>query len=451
MSLLIGAALLLGLAGSARADEPQRDDFAYQVPIEITEPGSVYRAPLTVHVYQGVTRQDLGDLRVYNGAGEVVPHGIMRPDAEPAKNITALPVFPVPVRTPGASGDVSMFVATGAAGSIIALKTGTPSESEHSDYVLDASQTNDPIAALDVTWGEAVPEEQFIATLVIQASEDLKSWRTISQGVLASLRHEDRLLEQKRIAIPPQRAKYLRLSWAETQTKVSIKAVTAELRPKAEPERDWLALSGGKGEADREEYRFELSGRMPIDRARVRLPMNSVARVIVLSRNRVGDPWVSRGEKTVFALESGGRIVQDNEVALRGISSDEQWLLRLQGGANGTAEPVLELGWVPHELVFIARGSAPFTLGYGQARVSAAGNYGIEELIRRSKRDDAERVQILSAKLGAPTALRGDLVRTRPWYSPWQQWLLWTVLVLGVAVLALLAVRLSRQIGRLSE
>lgn len=84
-------AVLAGLVGSAFAIEPRRDDFAYQAPIELSEPGSIYRAPLTAHVYQGVTRGDLGDLRVYNAADEAVAHGLTRPSIEPGKRLIELP------------------------------------------------------------------------------------------------------------------------------------------------------------------------------------------------------------------------------------------------------------------------------------------------------------------------------------------------------------------------
>lgn len=444
--------IFIGLAGSVLADEPRREDFAYEAPIALSEPGGVYRAPLTAHVYRGVTREDLGDLRVYNKVGEIVPHGISRPGAAPGKKLTELPVFPVPVPAGGVAGDVSMFVATGKGGSVIALKTGAPSRSERWAYIADASQTEDPLAALEISWGEAIPEGRFIGTLVVDVSSDLKSWRTIGQGALASLHRDDQVLVQKRIEIAPQRVKYLRLTWADPQPKVSITGVKAELRPQAEPARDWSALTGGKEEGVGE-YRFELHGRMPIDRARIPLPMNSVARVAVLSRDRAGDPWVLRGQKTVFAVQSAERELSDNEIPLWTSSSDRQWLLRLEGRANGlgSTAPVLELGWIPHELVFVARGSAPFTLAYGHARVAAAGNYGVDELVRRSKRENTERVDIRAATFGTPDAVRGEAARTRPWYAEWRQWLLWAVLVAGVGILALLAVRLSRQIGQSSE
>lgn len=444
--------ILVGLAGSVLADEPRRDDFAYEALIELKEPGSVYRAPLIVEVYKGLTREDLGDLRVYNAAGEVVAHGLTRPSAEPGKALIDLPVFAVPISGDGASGDVSLFVATGERGSIIALKTGTPTAGERSEYLVDASQSEDPLAALEISWAEAMPADRFLRTLLVDASDDLKTWRSVTQGAVASLHRDDQVLEQRRIEVPSQRVKYLRLRWADPKTSLSITGVRAEFRPKAVLERDWLRLQRGVT-GDPGEHRFDVQGLMPVDRARVPLPTNSVARVAVLSRQKAGDPWVLRGQKTVFALQTTEGEIKDDEIPLRPGVHHSQWLLRFERGANGlgSSPPELELGWTPHELVFVARGPAPFNVTYGQARAAAAGDYGINELLERSKRDNGERVEIRAAAIGTPSSLRGEVARTVAWYAPWRQWLLWAVLLVSVGVLAALAVRISRQIGRPSE
>lgn len=440
-------AVLAGLVGSAFAIEPRRDDFAYQAPIELSEPGSIYRAPLTAHVYQGVTRGDLGDLRVYNAADEAVAHGLTRPSIEPGKRLIELPIFVVPFTARGKPDDVSLFVATGHGGSIVALKTGTSIKGERSAYVVDASQSEDPLTALEVSWDEAIPDDQFIGALIVESSDDLKTWRQIGQGTVASLRRDNHMLERKRVEVSAQRVKYLRLTWADLNSSVPITAVKAELRPKADLARDWLRLSttADKGSG---EYRFDLDGRMPVDRVRIPLAMNSVARVDVLSRTKSGDPWIARGRKTIFAIQSGEREIRENEIPLSGGAGDRQWLMRLDGGGNGLglSAPTLELGWIPHELVFVARGPTPYTIAYGNVRVAWNGDQGVDELVRRSQVAGPERIEIQRAMLGEPNTLRGQRARGDVWYAEWRKWALWSVLVLGVGLLAVTAVRVSRRI-----
>lgn len=442
--------VVLALASNGFAAEPERGEFAHRIPIEIKETGSVYRAPFTAQVYQGLTRADLRDLRVYNGDGQIVPHGIRRSSAEPEKRWMELPVFPIPVATGGASGDVSMFVATGPNGSVVALKTARAHPAERWTYIVDASRSQDPLAAVELGWEDAEPERHFVGVLTIEASDDLRTWRTIGQGTMASLQREGQVLTQRHIAVSPQRAKYLRLGWAEPQPAVTINRVKAEFRANPEPQRDWMALAGS-GDAKNGEYDYVLTGKMPVDRARISLPTNSVARVTVWSRNRSGDPWVLHGQKTIFAILAGERELKDNEIPLRAISSDHYWRLRFDGQANGLGgTPSLELGWIPHELVFVARGSAPFTLAFGSQRVTPVGNYGIDELLHRSSAA-TERLEVRSAVLGTADTAPGDRIRAHGWPVEWRQWLLWGVLLAGVGGLAWLAVRIGRQLGPPAE
>ena len=46
---------------------------------------------------------------------------------------------------------------------------------------------------------------------------------------------------------------------------------------------------------------------------------------------------------------------------------ERYWLLRIdqKGGGVGSGDWEIEIGWVPHKLVFAGRGSRPFQLAYG--------------------------------------------------------------------------------------
>lgn len=439
-------ALLFAFPLGTGAAEPARTEFAYELPIAIEQPGSVYRAPLTTDVYRGVTRSDLADMRVFNAANEIVPHGLTRADVEPAKTLATLPLFPIPLDAAHPGADASVHVQVSATGSIIDVKTTARPKGEQRAYLVDASQTKEPINAVEIDLGTIAPSG-FLGTLRVEQSDDLSNWRSISQGAVASLKRGDQLLEQKRITLPAQRFKYLRISWTDPATEQAIVGVKAELRAPTEPQRDWLKLEG-KQESRPREYRYVSDSKAPVDRARVVLEKNSVARVAVLSRAKDGDPWTHRGEKTVYFLQTNAGEIQDNEIRLYQTGAAPQWLLRLVGQPNGgTAVPVLELGWTPHDLVFVARGEAPFVLAYGRVGIGAV-DFGVDELLRRSKGENAERVEIRPGVLGAAVALRGEAARSVPWYrGDWKQWLLWTVLVLGVGALAYVAMRLSKQIG----
>jgi hypothetical protein len=115
------------------------------------------------------------------------------------------------------------------------------------------------------------------------------------------------------------------------------------------------------------------------------------------------------------------------------------------GGGLGSGTPVIEFGWVPGRLLFVARGTGPFLLAYASARHGQCARSG-DELFTRFADQRGERYQAEVAIAGAPimlggkAALRRSLVPADPKTA-----ILWTVLLLGVAVLAWMAFRLNRQ------
>jgi len=73
--------LLCSAAGAACAEEvvPQKRDFAWGMTLEMGAASPFYRLSLPLNVYTGVVRPDLGDLRVLNGQGAVVPQSLELP------------------------------------------------------------------------------------------------------------------------------------------------------------------------------------------------------------------------------------------------------------------------------------------------------------------------------------------------------------------------------------
>ncbi|MGH9861462.1 MAG: DUF3999 family protein, partial [Candidatus Acidiferrales bacterium] len=68
--------ILLALAQSAALAAERPEDFAYGIPIQAGARSALYQVEIPLAVYRGVTRSDLGDVRVFSGAGETVPHAL---------------------------------------------------------------------------------------------------------------------------------------------------------------------------------------------------------------------------------------------------------------------------------------------------------------------------------------------------------------------------------------
>ena len=71
-------------------------DFAYGMELRVDGAGALYEVSLPIEVYRSITRSDLGDVVVFNAAGELVPFALRGAEAVPAAVVRAtLPVFPV--------------------------------------------------------------------------------------------------------------------------------------------------------------------------------------------------------------------------------------------------------------------------------------------------------------------------------------------------------------------
>lgn len=446
----IAAVACAGTVLLAQASEPPtRDDFAHGASIVTATDSAVYRLTLNQAVYQGATRVDLGDLRVFNAAGEVVPHAFAmpaRPEAE--ATFADLPLFPVSRQVAQASDDIAMRIERNKDGSIIDVRTNAPSKTPPTAvafYLIDMSRLEKPIKALDLEWDAA---DGFVANVQIDRSSDLKSWTPVMAAPVAKLNQNGHVLEQRRAEFAPITAKYLRLTWIDPAPAARITRVRAEVRgAEADVVREWVRLGATPGPVS-SEYYFDARGNFPVDKVRLVLPQaNTVVTGTILSRRRDSDPWEVRGSGLFYSLVSGGHKIAQTDIDVT-LKAARQWLFRLdpKSAGLGAAVPQLELGWVPQQLVFVARGAGPFSVAYGSATVTPSSD-NIAALIDQPAGVHNPGIVAGKATLGDPVILRGQAALDTPRYArDWKNWLLWAVLIAGVGLLGWFAVRLLKQL-----
>lgn len=96
------------------------------------------------------------------------------------------------------------------------------------------------------------------------------------------------------------------------------------------------------------------------------------------------------------------------------------------------------MGWLPDNLYFLATGNSPFTLAYGSTKLTIR-QYNQEVfsyLIKDIKHD--------TVTLGESYTLAGEKVLTAN--KPYKQWILWSILVLGISLVIKMMASLIKQI-----
>lgn len=424
------------------------DEFAFAVPIEGTGGDAFYRLVIPQPVYEAAAFADLRDLRVFNGSGEAVPFAFRSVELRSQKSEpVALPIFPL--RGPRNARAEDMDLSVGRSGDKLSVRLHTRGDAGGKKvllgYLIDASALKTPLAGLVVRWGAAGVDR--LTSVRLEAGSDLKNWTTLTNDApLGGVSHAGQRLERDSIEFRGRQEKYLRLTWLDADKAIELDSVRG-LAPEQweQPERMWKEVTG-KADADKPgDFLFDLGGRFPVDRLEFRLPQgNTVVSVQVLSRNDAKDKWTPLSSTVAYRLKQDGRELTSPALALGG-HPDRYWLLsvNMKGGGIGKGDLGIRAGWIPRELIFTARGEAPFRLAYGNARAEASSLF--EEAMVPGLRSDHP-PKILLATTGAPQKLAGASAMTAPVNV--KKWALWAALLAGVAILAWMAWRLSTQLQK---
>ncbi|NJN52826.1 MAG: DUF3999 domain-containing protein, partial [Gammaproteobacteria bacterium] len=202
----------------------------------------------------------------------------------------------------------------------------------------------------------------------------------------------------------------------------------------------WKTLTGTEDKAGLE---FFTGGRFPIDR--VMFDRNGAVflqGLVIESRKLPEDRWQHRAQQTFYRASVGDQVVE-SAPATFAVTTEPFWRTRAVAGEL-RADDGLRVGWLPDELLFVAQGSPPFTLVYGQAGLLPS-TWPTDALTQHLGRGvDLAQLPLATLADALDTGGRARLVPA-PTPMDWQTMSLWGVLVLGVGLVAFLAVSLVRR------
>jgi hypothetical protein len=450
------APLLLVAFAAAAAAQEKPSGHPFSAPLTLDPGASHYRFSVPAAVYRGAGRRDLGDLRVFNGSGEPVPHAFAPREAQPAvPRLQAVNLFPLHGDREKGIDATSVRVERTPRGTLVnvSVTDAVPAPRRKLvGYLVDTSELKAPQEALVLAWQA---REGFSGRARVEGSEDLQSWRTLAANApILFLEHAGARLERNRVELSGARAKYLRLAFEGIAPDFELKEVRVELRPeKAEPVREWVLLPATPGKTPGE-LLVDTRARYPVDRLKLVLPQaNTVAQVQFSTRERAEEPWRPGGSATAYRLTRDGGELTNPEIRVA-VNPDRYWriLVDQKGGGFGAGEVKLELGWLPHEVLFAARGAGPFTLAYGNS-LAMPGAVSLAAVLPQHEKlaAAAARVGEVSGRAPPAASLFSDpvrFVRGLGENREARKWMLWTVLLAGVLLLGWMAQRLLKDLGK---
>ncbi|HEX6828674.1 MAG TPA: DUF3999 domain-containing protein [Burkholderiales bacterium] len=451
LAMLAAAAFCVHAGEAERA--PQLDDFAFAITIHAPENAAHLRLDIPPAVYQKALRTNLGDVRVFNAAGEVVPHAVVAPPAGRSRTESLAPMsfFPLKARRDARGVEGLEIVARkGAAGTVLEVRDQgrTASADKLVGYILDSSGFDRLPTALLLDWEPRA--DNFLGSVRVEASDDLKDWRfAAANAPLASLSFGGQALAERRVPLSGEKAKYLRLSWPGGQPELVLTKVSAEFRTEtSEVPRDWIDAVPTASTGNPGEYGFDLGASAVVDRLRIALPQpNTIVAVSIASRAEPKAEWRQVTGGMVYRLtgNGGGEITSpDLEFAP---SAHRHWLLRVdqRGGGLGSGAPRLSAAYVRQQLVFVPRGPGPYQLAVGSA-AAKPGAYPIASLVPGYREEALARIP--EARTGELRTAGGEARLKDQQPLPWRRIALWGALLGAVAILGAMAWSLFKRTSR---
>jgi len=428
-------------------------DFQASATIELQGDGPFYEVSLPIAAHFAAHSPELRDLRVFNGQGEAVPFALIRDQArtEQAEQRIALKWFPLYAAdaTPASLGQVR--IERRADGTIVSVVEGNAQGSTPQKlrgYVLDAGEAKGSERKLELDWDPAVTGFQ---QLSVEASDDLQSWRVWERSAqLARLEFNGEHIERKQIDLPGGHAAYLRLTWHQP---ADVPALTAAVltvgSATARPAGFAWSEAAAPTRSDARGYEWDFPRAIAIERLKIVLPQVNVLTPVEISARDERAPrteWHVVTRTVLYRLLIAGQEWQQQDVSL--VTSPVRTVRLVpdaRGGGLGSGAPMLSVGVTAEQLVFLARGSGPFTLAIGKDDAKPA---GLTPATLVPGYGSTKAPPISSAELGplagsTPAGALGAAAETPK--GGWQSLLLWSVLLLGVGSIGLMAVRLLRQ------
>ena len=446
---LVTAVCLVAVASNALGAPPKLDDYAQGIDIVASSGLPLIEMTLPDAVYLTVTRADLGDMRVFNADGQPVPHALCTAltQAEPTITEHSLPVFELRDAPAVANGGSRIEVQTAGGTQVNVQEAGSdkPAAVNGRIHIIDARDSKEPIRAIQFDWQS--PDGASQAQVSIEASDDLDQWRVlVPASTLLRATSGEQELKRERIELPARAYNYLRVQRTDAGPPLTIAGVTAE-RVGAALEFDPVWFMATNHVTDDIEVLFYDTGRRaPVTYARLRLPQeNSSVRVTLHSRDDAKAPWSQRWDGEAY------RIVTDTQrrespPAQFAATSDRYWRLKIAKDPQLYRATVLELGYRPARLRFLAQGSGPFTLAYGSRRAAVSPASACDALLADFPSEERSKLvgegsQQVARVLGGDTALRPV-----PRQTPVRLVVLWSVLILGVGLLVAMALALLKRV-----
>lgn len=438
--------LILVLFGAVSAADTAPEDFAFGLSVEGSDASSELSFELPEHFYRSVKSSDLNDCRLFNKQGHLLPFSIVQDEQFVHTEETsskALALFPVVNRGIVTRHTMSKVTSSYVNGSSITVSERR--DLRHGDtpafYILENRnvQKNGPsLQQLQFSWKQY--GQTLIVPMRIEASDDLESWRTVSnRETISRLLFQGEKIERPVVTIPATKARYFRISPDQREGFLTITAVNGIYSNVSvtEIDQEWKELEAPVADTTPGSFIYTGVGYQLFNKIAFQAPAPGyLYRGMLYGRDSKDEPWRKITQFSQYEILSGGDTLRSRPVSLRKQRANQ---LKLEFSApvdmDSTMLPQISLGTIKEDLHFLARGDSPYTFAYGNDTLNTpAESY-------RAMRVPAE------VNIGEPKPLGGGVAPAVAKVEiPTKSMILWGILIVGVILVSGMAITLSREL-----
>lgn len=442
-------------------------DYSHIIPLNVSGNQAVVQLQLPRAVYLESRSADLRDLRLFDAAGTSLPFALFEPVQQTQESRLTVPVAVFPVRAPaGASSRLpdGLQIRTDESGAVISV---TAPQTRSADDVLvslvldlqDAGQTPNrqqpaSITALSLALPPGV--NGYSARIALEASDDLQDWETLVETTVSWLvNRQGASVRRDRIEFAPRAFRFARIRWLDG-TPIEFATINAEhlARRRMPAQLESIVLQPKSGSSG-QDLLYDAPIAVPAESLGLELHGENVVFPAVIGQYRksagrnpgsVASIQLSpMAHATFFQLTQNGQRRASGDIAIVPTYAS-QWVVRPQ--AQAALRPGLRLRWTPARMIFIAGGKGPYTLAFGRAGAQSsqvpltqvAPGFSAREIAMLEQAGAGDPVrQLTNREDGRHDGQPDGSGHNR---SIW----LWALLLCGVAALATMAWKLSRQL-----
>lgn len=428
---------------------PELADYAWGFPIQLDGDASFHSVILPLAVNQSLSDPQLRDAGVYNSQGQPVPRVFApaRDGFEENELRRRLPILPLYTKELNEDDAVDLLLKRDGDETTLQFHLGGSTTQALvkglSAYIVDARDLDVGIDALDFEW--LVSESGFIGQIHVDTSDDLRTWRTAGSAAIADLREDASVIVQRRVKLDRPKQDFLRVRWEDTPDDWQLSGVDAVYKTSTTRViRESLRLDPSSTDPEDGGRIFDIGGAALIDRIQVLLSEpNVVVTAVIFYWAEPAARWTRIIDGSFHHVGHDNKAVVSEPLSIGPLRTSRLKVVILRGQKDAPLQ--LEVGWRPDTLLFLAQGTAPYTLAVGRAEDSKQGFpqqrvYGVDAISELAAKNGAS----VAATLGPRFSLGGESQLTIVTPGNWSQIALWMGLAFGVLFVSYMTYRIIR-------